>query len=332
MLQSEFPFAAPKYGVIPDQLAIDQHSFPEVFGGSNRQNERSFAPNLLFEATAPSISSAHNLSSCGPPPFLSPDMQIAYPQTQQHPLYHPKHQAKTSDISPDAYISLSSRFADQLDHFNLPPSPPLALEDLLLEHIPEIDSSDWNLLMSYEPKSLPQTFAPALVFPPKNQPSSEAESIGLDDDNKALLRSWKSADGLYDCPCGKKFARLCGLRSHIKTHLSKSHYLAPVPRTNLDEAVSGFQWFDRTGKALKNVIPAPRLECPTCKKSFLRPQDLRRHRYKHERGGRGGTTVTGKSLKCKVCSAEFSRSDALFKHVNGNRCRGPEIAGPRTKR
>ncbi|RKO97769.1 hypothetical protein CAUPRSCDRAFT_6004 [Caulochytrium protostelioides] len=104
----------------------------------------------------------------------------------------------------------------------------------------------------------------------------------------------------FRCFCGKQFHKLCGYRSHARSH-SGQHGVGAL--TSAENAHS------HHGTA--NVTPS--LPCHRCGKSFLRRQDLKRHIATHD--------ASGARYICPYCSVMFSRSDALFRHVKTRRCR-----------
>ncbi|KAJ3212523.1 hypothetical protein HK099_007715 [Clydaea vesicula] len=118
-------------------------------------------------------------------------------------------------------------------------------------------------------------------------------------------------DKSFPCPCGKQFERLCGLKSHIKVHQSKFQQLV------LNEVNKNLEWIQENGQPILMVDESEirrNFLCDNCPKSFLRKQDLRRHfQCTH--------SPTSKPLCCPVCRACFSRSDALHRHVQANRCK-----------
>ncbi|KAJ3040152.1 hypothetical protein HDV00_011372 [Rhizophlyctis rosea] len=79
----------------------------------------------------------------------------------------------------------------------------------------------------------------------------------------------------YHCPCGRTYQTLGGLRAHTKLHNQ--------PRS---------------------------FHCPSCPKSFLRKQDLKRHEVTH---------AERRPFGCG-CGVRFTRSDALQRHVRARRC------------
>lgn len=113
----------------------------------------------------------------------------------------------------------------------------------------------------------------------------------------------------FPCACGKRFERLCGLKSHVKVHVAKGHTLSQALNSKLE-------WKDSEG-VLVEADPEDsgrKHICQKCPKNFLRKQDLRRHVQSAHSG-------SFKHLQCTSCGSRFSRSDALHRHVVSKRCK-----------
>lgn len=122
--------------------------------------------------------------------------------------------------------------------------------------------------------------------------------------------------GKFQCPiesCNTYFQKRCGLASHIKSHenprgaarrlsLTQSHKSRRHSCDSVSSAPSS-----PVSSPLRDELmsdPSENLQsCEICAKSFLRRQDLRRHRATHLLGPR--------RFRCDNCDTTFSRSDAL---------------------
>lgn len=112
----------------------------------------------------------------------------------------------------------------------------------------------------------------------------------------------------YRCACGKLFQKLCGLKSHIKVHQAQGARLSVNDAGELEWLTeSGMPVIAKAEEVCRNHV------CDICSRSFLRKQDLRRHKSTH--------LSVSKRFKCENCDTTFSRSDALFRHTKSMRCR-----------
>ncbi|KAJ3055852.1 hypothetical protein HK097_008954 [Rhizophlyctis rosea] len=113
--------------------------------------------------------------------------------------------------------------------------------------------------------------------------------------------------GKFQCPipgCGKLFQKKCGLASHRKSHKpssssSSSSSSPPIPQLQISPAAFYEQALHKTQPPALDRLHG----CEICKKTFLRRQDLRRHRATH--------FDAGARFRCDNCDTTFSRSDAL---------------------
>lgn len=148
----------------------------------------------------------------------------------------------------------------------------------------------------------------AIVRPAESIPASSSSPGTSISAQQQLLPRRSPTGSTFRCACGKMFQKLCGLKSHFKVHQASGAQLT----VNADGTL---EWTKANGEA----VVASREEvdrcfpCEICPRTFLRKQDLRRHRSSH--------SEKFKRFQCENCDTTFSRSDALYRHVKSERCR-----------